>query len=223
MGRVEHHDSCYYPWCSSTLHIRWGLCECLCLVLVCRGRYGLGKVFLLFILGPNLGRGGPVRGLRGEEEGGGVRSVTGAAGTILLFHTISARPSKQLRMVGSTLGVYSFGLIFVSARTNKRHHHHWSGDLAVVLWRSRERVDLDQRSLLKTVGLPWNRLQRVAGGAEQVQGRQCSRERCLEVFRPVQRAQQAVAGSGSTRCVAHARASGQTLYNTACCCPHQNY
>jgi len=122
-------------------------------------------------------------------------------------------------MVGSTLGVYSFGLIFVSARTNKRHHHHWSGDLAVVLWRSRERVDLDQRSLLKTVGLPWNRLQRVAGGAEQVQGRQCSRERCLEVFRPVQRAQQAVAGSGSTRCVAHARASGQTLYNTACGCP----
>ncbi len=27
-------------------------------------------------------------------------------------------------MVGSTLGVYIFGLIFVSARTNKRHHHH---------------------------------------------------------------------------------------------------
>jgi hypothetical protein len=27
-------------------------------------------------------------------------------------------------MVGSTLGVYSFALIFVSARTNKRHHHH---------------------------------------------------------------------------------------------------
>jgi hypothetical protein len=27
-------------------------------------------------------------------------------------------------MVGSTLGVYSFGLTFVSARTNKRHHHH---------------------------------------------------------------------------------------------------
>jgi hypothetical protein len=44
--------------------------------------------------------------------------------TILFFHIISARPSKQLRMVGSTLGVYSFVLIFVSARTNKRHHHH---------------------------------------------------------------------------------------------------
>jgi hypothetical protein len=53
-----------------------------------------------------------------------VRSGPGAARTILLFHTISARPSKQARMVGSTLGVYSFALIFVSARTNKRHHHH---------------------------------------------------------------------------------------------------
>jgi hypothetical protein len=60
----------------------------------------------------------------GEEEGGGVRSRPGAARTILLFHIISARPSKQPRMVGSTLGVYSFGLIFVSARTNKRHHQH---------------------------------------------------------------------------------------------------
>jgi hypothetical protein len=35
----------------------------------------------------------------------------GAARTILLFHTISARPCKQPLMVGSTLGVYSFGLI----------------------------------------------------------------------------------------------------------------
>jgi hypothetical protein len=48
----------------------------------------------------------------------------GPARTILLFHIISDRPSKQPRMVGSTLGVYSFALIFVSARTNKRHHHH---------------------------------------------------------------------------------------------------
>ncbi len=45
------------------------------------------------------------------------------AKTILLFHIISARPSKHPRMVGSMLGVYSFGLIFVSARTKKRHHH----------------------------------------------------------------------------------------------------
>jgi hypothetical protein len=50
-------------------------------------------------------------------------SRPGAARTILLFHTISDGPSKQPRMVGSTLGVYSFALIFVSARTNKRHYH----------------------------------------------------------------------------------------------------
>jgi hypothetical protein len=31
--------------CSSTLHIGWGLCDCLCLVLVCGGRYGLGGGF----------------------------------------------------------------------------------------------------------------------------------------------------------------------------------
>jgi hypothetical protein len=61
-----------------------------------------------------------VRGLRG---GGGVRSRPGAVRTILFFHIISDRPSKQPRMVGSTLGVYGFGLICVSARTNKRHHH----------------------------------------------------------------------------------------------------
>ena len=50
-----------------------------------------------------------------EEEGGGVMSGPGTARTILLFHSISDRPSKQPRMVGSTLGVCSFGLIFVSA------------------------------------------------------------------------------------------------------------
>jgi hypothetical protein len=53
-----------------------------------------------------------------------VRSGPGAARTILLFHTISTRlrPSKQAGMVGSTLAVDSFALIFVSARTHKRHH-----------------------------------------------------------------------------------------------------
>jgi hypothetical protein len=64
-------------------------------------------VFLLFILESNLGGGGPVRGLRGEEEGGGVRSGPGAARTILLFHTISARPPKQTRMVGTFLKVHT--------------------------------------------------------------------------------------------------------------------
>jgi hypothetical protein len=57
----------YQCWCSSTSHIAWGLCDRVCLVLVCRGRYGLGRVVLLFILGSNLGGVGPVRGLR---EGG---------------------------------------------------------------------------------------------------------------------------------------------------------
>ena len=60
---------------------------------------GVGTVWggaaLLFILGSNLGGVGPGRGLRGEEEGGGMRSRPGAARTILLFHTISVRPSKQ--------------------------------------------------------------------------------------------------------------------------------
>ena len=40
---------------------------------------------------------GPVCG--GEEEGGGVRSGQGATRTILLFHIISAWPSKQPLMV----------------------------------------------------------------------------------------------------------------------------
>ena len=57
----------YQRWCSSTLHIGWGLRDRVCLVLVCRGRYGLGRgryglggggnkhtrVVLLFILGSN--------------------------------------------------------------------------------------------------------------------------------------------------------------------------
>jgi len=46
--------------------VTWGLCDCLCLVLVCRG---FGEV-LLFILGSSLGRVGPVRGLRGGGRGG---------------------------------------------------------------------------------------------------------------------------------------------------------
>jgi hypothetical protein len=48
-----------------------------------------------------------VRGLRGEEERGGVRSGPGEARTILLFHTISARPPKQPRMVCTFLKVHT--------------------------------------------------------------------------------------------------------------------
>ena len=54
----------------STLHIGWGLCDRLRLVLVCRGRYGLGGVFLHLILGSSLGGVGPVRGLRGGGRRG---------------------------------------------------------------------------------------------------------------------------------------------------------
>ena len=46
--------------------------------------------------------------------------------TILLFHIISARPSKQPRMVRAFLkDIYGAWLLFfVSTRTNKRYHHH---------------------------------------------------------------------------------------------------
>jgi len=57
--------------------------------------------------------------------GGGVRSGPGEARTILLLHIISARPSKQRLMVRTFLKVYmELGSYFVSARTNKRRHHH---------------------------------------------------------------------------------------------------
>jgi hypothetical protein len=72
-----------------------------------QGQVRFGGGVLLFILGSSLGGVGPVRGLRGEEEGGGVRSGPGAARTILLFHTISARPPKQTRMVGTFLKVHT--------------------------------------------------------------------------------------------------------------------
>ncbi len=42
----------------------------------------------------------------GEEEGGGVRSGSGEARTILLFHIISARPFKQPLRVRTFLKVY---------------------------------------------------------------------------------------------------------------------
>jgi hypothetical protein len=38
----------YQRWCSSTLHIGWRLCDRVCLVLVCRGKYGLGGFFSSF-------------------------------------------------------------------------------------------------------------------------------------------------------------------------------
>jgi hypothetical protein len=45
----------YECWCSSTLHIGWGLCDSLCLVFLCGGRYSLGGGVPLFILGSSFG------------------------------------------------------------------------------------------------------------------------------------------------------------------------
>jgi hypothetical protein len=72
-----------------------------------QGQVRFGGEVLLFILGSSLGREGPVRGLRGGGRGGGVRSGPGGARTILLFHTISARPPKQPRMVRAFLKVHT--------------------------------------------------------------------------------------------------------------------
>ena len=53
-----------------------------------------------------------------------MRSGPGAARTILLLRVICASPSKQPLMVRTFLKVYmELGSYFVSARTNKRHHH----------------------------------------------------------------------------------------------------
>ena len=54
-----------------------------------------------------------------------MRSGPGEARTILLLHIISVRPSKQLLRVRTFLKVYMElgSYFFVSARTNKIHHH----------------------------------------------------------------------------------------------------
>ena len=62
----------------------------------------------------------------GEEERGGERSGPGAARTILLVHIISARPSKQPLIIRTFL-YGAWLLFFVSARTNKGHHHMHGG------------------------------------------------------------------------------------------------
>ena len=60
----------------------------------------------------------------GEEEGGGVRSRPGAARTILLFHTISVRPSKQPQIMEYVPSPKVFDVWFtkfVSGKNNKQH------------------------------------------------------------------------------------------------------
>jgi hypothetical protein len=57
-------------WCSSTLHIEWGLCDRLCQVLVCRGRYGLGKVGSSLHSGIEFGRSRTGEGSSGGRKKG---------------------------------------------------------------------------------------------------------------------------------------------------------
>ena len=64
-----------------------------------QGQVQLGEGGSSFHSGIEFGRSRTGSGLRGGEEEGGVRSGPGSARTILLFHIIDARPSKQPRMV----------------------------------------------------------------------------------------------------------------------------
>ncbi len=53
-----------------------------------------------------------------------MRSGPKAARTILLFHIISARPSKQPRMVRTFLKVYmELGSYFLFLQEQIKHHH----------------------------------------------------------------------------------------------------
>jgi hypothetical protein len=64
-----------------------------------------------------------------------VRSRPGEARTILLLYIISGRPSKQSLMVRTFLKVYmELDSYCVSARTNKRHHHHRVDHLPRIVW-----------------------------------------------------------------------------------------
>jgi hypothetical protein len=69
----------------------------------------------------------PLRPVFRWKEGSGVRSGPGAARTILLFHIISARTSKQPRMVRTFLKVHTrprlaFPLRCRGYESNKQHH-----------------------------------------------------------------------------------------------------
>jgi hypothetical protein len=68
-------------------------------------RFGGGGSFLQS--GIEFGRSRTGEGSSGGKKRGVVRSGPGAARTILLFHIISARPSKQPRMVRTFLKVHT--------------------------------------------------------------------------------------------------------------------
>jgi hypothetical protein len=60
----------YQHWCSSTLHIGWGLCNRVCQVLVCRGRYSLGGVGSSLHSGVEFGRSSTREGSSGARKKG---------------------------------------------------------------------------------------------------------------------------------------------------------
>jgi hypothetical protein len=60
----------YQRWCSSTLHIGWGLCDPVCQVLVCRGRYGLRGGGSSLYSGIEFGRSRPSEGSSGGRKKG---------------------------------------------------------------------------------------------------------------------------------------------------------
>jgi hypothetical protein len=105
---------------------------------------------LLFILGSNLGGVGPERGLWGGGRRGGVRSGLGAARTILRFHFISARPSKQPLIVRIFLKVYGAWLLFfVPARNIYKRHHKCA---SASRWACRKKEDAQIR---RACGWKW--------------------------------------------------------------------
>ncbi len=87
-----------------SLHRINSLLDRLCLVFVCRGRYELGGLVLLCILGSNLGGVGPDTGLPGGPKKG-VRSRPGAARTILLFVPLVIGPLCNVQRESASVRV----------------------------------------------------------------------------------------------------------------------
>jgi hypothetical protein len=71
-GELSIMTGVYQRWCSSTLHIGWDLCDRLCLVLVCRGRYCLGGAGSSLHSGIKFGRSRTGEGSSGGKKRGGV-------------------------------------------------------------------------------------------------------------------------------------------------------
>ncbi len=112
------------------MHIGWGLCDRLCLVLVCRGRYGLGGGGSSLHSGIEFGRSRTGEGCSGgEEEGGGVRMGQERLGPSYFFIPLVLGPLNSLvRYVPSlryTRGLgwrMHCGVEVTESSTTKQHH-----------------------------------------------------------------------------------------------------